>query len=267
MPFVDGESLRQRLTRDKQLPIVAAVRIATEVASALDYAHRHGVIHRDIKPGEHPAARRPALVADFGIALAASTGGTRMTETGMSLGTPHYMSPEQAMGERELDARSDIYALGCVLYEMLTGEPPFTGVGAGDCGQVITEKPVPPSRLRREIPAHVEDAVLTALQKRARRSVCHSGGIAGSDRGPVRSSKEPWQSQARSNVGRGSRRCRRCGRTRRSRGAPVAKPASHRSASSARHRCKATRCGSPGLRHAAQPQELRNGDHAVLPGD
>src|ERR1700704_4175944 len=127
MPFVEGESLRDRLNREKQLPIPDAVRIATEVAGALDYAHRHGVIHRDIKPENILLHDGSALVADFGIALAASTAGRRMTETGMSLGTPHYMSPEQAMGEREITARSDVYALGCVTYEMLCGEPPFNG--------------------------------------------------------------------------------------------------------------------------------------------
>ena len=123
MPFVAGESLRDRLQREKQLPIADAVRIATEVAGALDYAHRHGVIHRDIKPENILLHDGSALVADFGIALAASTAGTRMTETGMSLGTPQYMSPEQAMGEREITPRSDVYALGCVLYEMLVGDP------------------------------------------------------------------------------------------------------------------------------------------------
>src|SRR4051794_26121518 len=129
MPFVEGESLRDRLTREKQLPITDAVRIATEVASALDYAHRHGVIHRDIKPENVMLHDGSALVADFGIALAVSSagGGSRMTETGMSLGTPHYMSPEQAMGERAITGRSDVYALGAVTYEMLVGEPPFTG--------------------------------------------------------------------------------------------------------------------------------------------
>jgi eukaryotic-like serine/threonine-protein kinase len=128
MPFVEGESLRDRLTREKQLPIAEAVRLATEVASALDYAHRHGVIHRDIKPENVMLHDGSALVADFGIALAVSSaGGSRMTETGMSLGTPHYMSPEQAMGEREITARSDVYALGAMTYEMLVGEPPFTG--------------------------------------------------------------------------------------------------------------------------------------------
>jgi serine/threonine protein kinase len=129
MPFVQGESLRDRLTREKQLPIADAVRLGGEVAGALDYAHRQGIIHRDIKPENILLHDGRALVADFGIALAASRteGGTRMTETGMSLGTPHYMSPEQAMGERTLDARSDIYALGCVVYEMVSGEPPHSG--------------------------------------------------------------------------------------------------------------------------------------------
>ena len=131
MPFVDGESLRDRLTREKQLPIGDALRIATETADALQYAHAHGIIHRDIKPENILLQGGHALVADFGIALAASkTSGTRMTETGMSLGTPQYMSPEQAMGERDLDARTDIYALGVVTYEMLVGEPPFTGPSA-----------------------------------------------------------------------------------------------------------------------------------------
>jgi tetratricopeptide (TPR) repeat protein len=166
MPFVDGESLRQRITREKQLPVADAVRITSEVASALDYAHRQGVIHRDIKPENILLHDGRALVADFGIALAPSAGGSRLTETGMSMGTPPYMSPEQALGERQLDARSDIYAVGAMLYEMLTGAPPFTGPSAqAIVAKVITEKPVPPSRLRREIPVQVEDAVLTALQK------------------------------------------------------------------------------------------------------
>jgi serine/threonine-protein kinase len=167
MPFVEGESLRDRLTREKQLPIADAVRIATEVASALDYAHRHGVIHRDIKPENILLHDGQALVADFGIALAVSSaGGTRMTETGMSLGTPHYMSPEQAMGEREITGRSDVYALGCMLYEMLTGDPPFTGSTAqAIVAKVLTEPPRALVAQRRTIPPHVEAAVLTALEK------------------------------------------------------------------------------------------------------
>src|SRR5690242_6149306 len=154
MPFVEGESLRDRLVREKQLPIGDALRIATEVAGALDYAHRHGVIHRDIKPENILIHDGRALVADFGIALAASkAGGSRMTETGMSLGTPHYMSPEQAMGEREITARSDVYALGAVTYEMLVGDPPFTGSTAqAIVAKVLTEKPAPPSKFRDTVP-------------------------------------------------------------------------------------------------------------------
>ncbi|HEU4524358.1 MAG TPA: protein kinase, partial [Gemmatimonadales bacterium] len=167
MPFVEGESLRDRLTREKQLPVDEAVRLACEVASALDYAHRRGVVHRDIKPENILLHDGRALVADFGIALAASkASGTRMTETGMSLGTPHYMSPEQAMGEREITARSDVYALGAVLYEMLTGDPPFTGSTAqAIVARVVTESPRPLVPQRHTIPTHVEAAVLTALEK------------------------------------------------------------------------------------------------------
>ena len=167
MPFVEGETLRDRLTRDKQLPVPEAIRIATEVAAALDYAHRHGVVHRDIKPENILLHDGSALVADFGIALAASkASGSRMTETGMSLGTPHYMSPEQAMGEREITARSDVYALGAMTYEMLTGEPPFTGNTAqAVVARVLTESPRPMLPQRHTIPRHVETAVITALEK------------------------------------------------------------------------------------------------------
>ncbi|MEP6574571.1 MAG: protein kinase [Gemmatimonadota bacterium] len=167
MPFVEGESLRDRLNREKQLPIPDAVRITTEVASALDYAHRHGVIHRDIKPENILLHDGAALVADFGIALAATkAGATRMTETGMSLGTPTYMSPEQAMGQREITARSDVYALGCVAYEMLIGDPPFTGSTAqAIVAKVMTADPVPLTPQRKTVPPQVESAVLTALEK------------------------------------------------------------------------------------------------------
>jgi eukaryotic-like serine/threonine-protein kinase len=166
MPYVEGESLRDRLRREKQLPVEEAIRIAREIADALDYAHRHGVIHRDIKPENILLHDRRALVADFGIALAASKAGSRMTETGMSLGTPQYMSPEQAMGEREITARSDVYALGAVLYEMLTGDPPFTGSTAqAIVALVLTETPRPLIPRRHTIPEHVEAAVLTALEK------------------------------------------------------------------------------------------------------
>jgi serine/threonine-protein kinase len=168
MPFVEGESLRDRLDRERQLPVDEAIRIASEVADALDYAHRHGVIHRDIKPENVLLHDGRALVADFGIALAVSRseGGTRLTETGMSLGTPHYMSPEQAMGEREITAKSDVYALGCVLYEMLTGEPPFAGPTAqAIVARVLTEEPRSLTLQRRTVPPNVEAAVLKALTK------------------------------------------------------------------------------------------------------
>jgi serine/threonine-protein kinase len=167
MPFVEGESLRDRLHREKQLPIPDAIRVASEVAAALDYAHRHGVIHRDIKPENILLHDGSALVADFGIALAlSSAGGSRMTETGMSLGTPHYMSPEQAMGEREITARSDVYALGAMSYEMLLGEPPFSGPTAqAIVAKVLTETPRPLTPRRHSIPPEVEDAVLKALEK------------------------------------------------------------------------------------------------------
>jgi Tol biopolymer transport system component/tRNA A-37 threonylcarbamoyl transferase component Bud32 len=168
MPYVEGESLRDRITREKQLPVDEAVRVATQVLSAIDYAHRHGVVHRDIKPENILLHDGSALVADFGIALAVSTAGagTRMTETGMSLGTPHYMSPEQAMGEREITAKSDVYALGCVLYEMLLGEPPFTGPTAqAIIARVVTEDPRSLSVQRKTIPPHVEAAVRKSLQK------------------------------------------------------------------------------------------------------
>ncbi|MGE0353554.1 MAG: protein kinase [Gemmatimonadales bacterium] len=168
MPYVEGESLRDRLAREHQLPVDDAVRIASEVAAALDYAHRHGVVHRDIKPENILLHDGSAMVADFGIALAVSRseGGSRMTETGMSLGTPHYMAPEQAMGEREITARSDVYALGCVLYEMLVGEPPFTGPTAqAIIARVMTEEPRSLVVQRKTIPPHVEAAVGRALQK------------------------------------------------------------------------------------------------------
>jgi serine/threonine-protein kinase len=167
MPFVDGESLRDRLTREGQLPVADAVRITREVAEALQHAHAHGVIHRDIKPENILLQSGHAVVADFGIALAVSkTGASRLTETGMSLGTPQYMSPEQAMGERTLDARTDVYALGCVLYEMLAGEPPFTGPTAqAIVARVLTEEPRPLLAQRKTVPLHVAAATETALAK------------------------------------------------------------------------------------------------------
>ena len=167
MPFIEGESLRDRLDRDKQLGVDEAVRIARDVADALDYAHRHGVIHRDIKPANILLHDGRPLVADFGIALAVSAaGGGRMTETGLSLGTPHYMSPEQASAERDLSARSDVYSLGCVLYEMLAGEPPHTGPNpASILMRILTENPRSLTDIRATVPPHVAGAVAKAVEK------------------------------------------------------------------------------------------------------
>ena len=167
MPVVGGETLRAYLERVQQLPIPEAVRITREVASALDYAHRQNVIHRDIKPENILLHDGSALVADFGIALAVqSAGGQRMTQTGLSLGTPQYMSPEQAMGEKHIDARADVYALGAMAYEMLTGDAPFTGTTVqAIVAKVLTAEPERPSLVRKTIPPHVEAAVLTALAK------------------------------------------------------------------------------------------------------
>ena len=168
MPYVDGETLRARLARERQLPIVDAVRIATEVASALEYAHRRGVIHRDVKPENILLAQDgQALVADFGIALAIShAAGARLTQSGLSLGTPQYMAPEQAAAERSIDARVDVYALGAVTYEMLAGEPPFTGPSAqAIIARGMTESPRGLGAERPSVPPHVEAAVRTALAK------------------------------------------------------------------------------------------------------
>jgi eukaryotic-like serine/threonine-protein kinase len=167
MPYVTGETLRARLERERQLPIDEALRIAREVANALEHAHKQGIIHRDVKPENILLQDGAAVVADFGIALAVqSAGGARMTQTGLSLGTPQYMSPEQAMGERTIDARSDIYALGAVTYEMLAGEPPFSGSSTqAIVAKVLTERPTPLRTTRDTVPSSVDDAVLQALAK------------------------------------------------------------------------------------------------------
>ena len=167
MPYVEGETLRGRLDREKQLPVSDSVRIAREIADALDYAHKRGVIHRDIKPENILLHDGRALVADFGIALALQqAGGQRMTQTGLSLGTPQYMSPEQAMGERDITARSDIYSLGAVTYEMLSGDAPFVGSTAqAIVAQVITSEPKSLTAQRKSVPQYVDDAVRTALEK------------------------------------------------------------------------------------------------------
>jgi serine/threonine-protein kinase len=167
MPYIDGETLRVRLERERQLPVAGAVRIAKEVADALEYAHRRNVVHRDVKPENILLQGGHALVADFGIALAVQqAGGARMTQTGMSLGTPQYMSPEQAMGDKAVDHRADIYALAAVTYEMLAGEPPFSGASSQVIvAKVLTEDPKPLVLQRRSIPDSVERAILTGLEK------------------------------------------------------------------------------------------------------
>ena len=212
MPFVEGETLRARLERESQLPVAEAVRLASEVADALSYAHGRGIVHRDIKPENILLQGGHALVADFGIALAVQqAGGQRMTQTGLSLGTPQYMAPEQAMGEKAVDARADVYALGAVTYEMLAGDPPFTGPTAqAIVAKVITEKPTPIAQLRDSVPANVDAALARALAKlpadRFESSAAfaraladpgfHSGGsmAAAADRAPV------WQGWKRTAI-------------------------------------------------------------------
>jgi len=167
MPFVEGESLRDRLRREKQLPVDDALQISREVADALSYAHSHGVIHRDIKPENILLESGHAVVADFGIARAiTAAGGEKLTETGMAIGTPAYMSPEQAAGSKDLDGRSDLYSLGCVLYEMLAGQPPFTGPTVESViHQHLAVEPPSVTNLRPAVPASVVAALARALAK------------------------------------------------------------------------------------------------------
>jgi len=167
MPFAEGESLRDRLRRERQLPVEDAVRIAREVGDALSYAHSHGVIHRDIKPENILLSSGHALVADFGIARAVyATPEERLTGTGVSVGTPAYMSPEQAAGDSQFDGRSDLYALGCVLYEMLAGEPPYHGATSQAILAQQLQAPIPGLEIvRPSVPPAVVDAIETALEK------------------------------------------------------------------------------------------------------
>src|SRR2546426_2785749 len=180
MPYVKGESLRHKLERETQLPIDEALRITRHVASALGHAHDQGVIHRDVKPENILLYESEAMVADFGIALAVSAAaGARLTETGLVVGTPEYMSPEQALGERELHARSDVYSLGCVLYEMLAGEPPFTGPTAQAVIAKRLADPVPAvRRLRDAVPAGGERARFGAVAWGPARPVASAGACS-----------------------------------------------------------------------------------------
>jgi serine/threonine-protein kinase len=166
MPYVEGESLRARLDRESQLPVEVALKIACEVADALQYAHDRDVVHRDIKPENILLSRDHALVADFGIARAIrAAGGLKLTDTGLAVGTPAYMSPEQATGQGQVDGRADIYALGCLVYEMLAGTPPFSGPSAQAVMARHSVDPVPPMATVRAVPAAVERAVFKALAK------------------------------------------------------------------------------------------------------
>ena len=167
MPYIEGETIREKLNRETQFGVDDAVRIAREVADALDYAHRHGVIHRDIKPENILLHDGRPMVMDFGIALAVSAAaGGRMTETGLSLGTPYYMSPEQATAEKEITGRSDVYSLASVLYEMLAGQPPHIGGAAQQViMKILTEQAPPVSSLRKSVPPNVTSALAKALEK------------------------------------------------------------------------------------------------------
>jgi len=167
MPYVKGESLKDRITRERQLPVDEAVRIVSDMAGALDYAHRQAVIHRDIKPANVLLHDGQPLIADFGIALAVSTGGVgRLTETGLSLGTPHYMSPEQAAGDSQVGSSTDIYALGCVLFELLVGEPPFTGsTPQAILGKIVMGETPIASVERKSVPPNVDAVIVKAMEK------------------------------------------------------------------------------------------------------
>ncbi|UCD25489.1 MAG: serine/threonine-protein kinase, partial [Gemmatimonadota bacterium] len=167
MPYVEGETLADKLQREKQLSIEESIKIVRHVSAALDYAHEHGIVHRDVKPANILLQRDEAVVADFGIALAVEVaGGERLTGTGLSLGTPEYMSPEQATGDRQVDSRSDVYSLGCVLYEMLAGEPPHIGKNVQSViAKVLTDKATDVRATRDTVPPHVAAAVAKALNK------------------------------------------------------------------------------------------------------
>jgi serine/threonine-protein kinase len=167
MPYAAGESLRERLNREQQLPLEDALQIAREVADALRSAHAHDVVHRDIKPENILLKEGHAVVADFGLGRALhAAGGERLTETGVTVGTPAYMSPEQAAGSKDLDGRSDLYALGCVLYEMLAGEPPFTGPTAESIvHQQLTAEPPSVTVMRPSVPEWVAAPLERSLAK------------------------------------------------------------------------------------------------------
>jgi serine/threonine-protein kinase len=186
MPYVEGETLQEKLQRERQLPVDEAILIASDMAEALDYAHRNGVIHRDIKPANVLMVEGRPVIADFGIALAVgSAGGARLTETGLSVGTPFYMSPEQATGDQVIGHQSDTYALGCVLYEMLIGEPPYVGATAqAVLGKIIQGGSVSATEHRKAIPAHVDAVIRKSLEKLPADRFASAAGFAGALREP-----------------------------------------------------------------------------------
>src|SRR5712691_859157 len=196
MPYVEGESLRQHLEREAQLPLDEALRITRVIASALDFAHARGIIHRDIKNENVMLHQGEAMVADFGIALAVSESGReRLTETGISLGTPAYMSPEQTTGEAKLDGRSDQYSLACVLYEMLAGEPPYTGPTAQAIIATRLTEPIPHLGTVRRVSAAVEAAVTRALAKAPADRFATAGAfVAALTAGSTRPTHARWRS-------------------------------------------------------------------------
>jgi tetratricopeptide (TPR) repeat protein len=193
MPYVEGESLRQRLERERQLPVAEAQRLAREVADALDYAHRAGVVHRDIKPENILLQAGHAVVADFGIARAVSVaGGSKLTTTGTAVGTPSYMSPEQVMGSRDLDGRSDLYSLGCVLYEMLAGVPPFAGATAESLVyQQLSASPPPVTSVRPSVPQATARALAKCLAKTPADRFATAGELAAALQAPDAPGKAP----------------------------------------------------------------------------
>ena len=199
MPFVRGESLRSKLTREKQLGLGETLDIARQIGSALDYAHRQGVVHRDIKPENILLHEGEAVLSDFGIAVAVEeAGGNRLTESGMSLGTPQYMSPEQAVGERSLDARSDVYSIAAVVYEMLAGEPPHSGASMqAIIAKLLTERPTRLRVLRHTVPEVVDAAVARALAKTPVDRFTSAGAFVQALTTPASDAPRRWSAAAR----------------------------------------------------------------------
>ncbi|HSM59722.1 MAG TPA: serine/threonine-protein kinase, partial [Longimicrobiales bacterium] len=198
MPYIEGGSLRDRLERERQLPVDEALQIAREVADALSYAHGHDVVHRDIKPENIMLAGGHARVADFGIARAINAaGGERLTHTGLAIGTPTYVSPEQAAGERDVDGRSDLYSLGCVLFEMLAGVPPFTGTLESVVRQHLVAEPPAITSIRPAVPTPVAAAIMRALAKTPADRFSPAAQFADALRAPAAGQPPPFVPTAR----------------------------------------------------------------------